>query len=122
MDIQKYKRLFGITIPLEEFSPKELKRRWRVLCQKYHPDHGGLREHFEFVQEAYEYLKKHCIGKKDSKATSFESELDGFEVNLGNGKSMYIWDTGYPPNPAKRQAYEKRHPNRFKGRNLNVRI
>lgn len=122
MDIPKYKRLFGIKVPLEEFSPKELKRRWRVLCQKYHPDHGGLREHFEFVQEAYAYLKKHCKGIKDSQASSFESEIEINEIKVKTENGyMYLWDVG-EPDFKKRYEFEKRHPDRFKGKNLNVRI
>lgn len=120
--IEKYKKLFGIKVATSEFSVQELKRRWRILSKKYHPDHGGKQEHFIFVQEAYAYLKDKCKGVKDSKESVFESVLDGFEVNLPNGKSMYILDTGYPPNPAKRQAYEKKYPHRFRGKNLNVRL
>jgi hypothetical protein len=120
--IEKYKRLFGIKVAIREFSAKELKRRWRILSKKYHPDHGGKHEHFIFIQDAFNYLKDKCKGLKDSNENVFESVLEGYEVNLPNGESMYIWDTGYPPNPAKRQAYEKKYPHRFRGKNLNVRI
>ena len=119
MNVPKYKRLFGIKGSLSHFCPSELKRRWRILCKKYHPDHGGAQEHFEFVQEAYAYLKKYCkgTGKKEP-----IQDIEEIEVKLGNGDYMYIWDTGYPPNPKKRHDYETKHPHRFRGRNLNIRI
>jgi hypothetical protein len=57
---KKYKKAYKITCELSEFPLKELKRRYRILAQKYHPDKGGKHEHFIFVNDAYKYLKKFC--------------------------------------------------------------
>ena len=121
IDVPKYKRLFGIKVPLAEFSPMELKRRWRVLCHKYHPDHGGTDEHFGFVQEAYKYLKKHCMGEKDSNATSFDSEIGEIKVPLENGGYMYLWDVGEPDFDKQVRHYEK-YSHFYKGRKVKVKI
>lgn len=120
-DIKKYKRLFGIDVSLTEFSPVELKRRWRVLCQKYHPDHGGAQQHFEFVQEAYAYLKKKCKGEKESNVDMFDSEIGEIKVPLENGRFMYLWDVG-EADFRKRYEHQKRNPDLYKGRNLNVKL
>ena len=120
--IEKYKRLFGIKVATNKFPARELKRRWRILSKKYHPDHGGKQEHFVFVQEAYAYLKQHCSQKdKEVKETMFTTEIGEIKVPRGDGTFIYLWDVG-EPNFKKRFEYERKHPDRFKGRNLNVRF
>lgn len=100
--LAKYQRLFGIKTSIVEFCPKELKRRWRILVQKYHPDHGGQKEHFEFVQEAYAYLKKKCKGQKQQQETdgSFSTEMPfgirEIKVPSDRGGHVYLWDIGEP--------------------------
>jgi hypothetical protein len=115
--IPKYKRMFGIECPLEEFSPIELKRRWRILCKKYHPDIGGMEEHFRFVQEGYAELKKHCKGKEKKNTSSFTSEvphgIGEIKVKMSGGGYAYLWDVG-EANFKKRYEWEKTH-----GVNLN---
>lgn len=116
IDVAKYKRLFGIKVPIVEFSPVVLKHRWRVLCQKYHPDHGGKEEYFNFVQEAYEYLKPICKGTKLD-----DSEIEEIKVPLENGGFMYLWDIG-EPNFHKQHEHYKKHSDLYKGRNVKVKI
>lgn len=43
---------------ISDVDPKELLRRYRILVQKYHPDHPlhGNHDKFILIQEAYEYL------------------------------------------------------------------
>lgn len=55
--ISKYFYAFKIS-HIKEIDQKELKRRFRILAKKYHPDHGGTSAQFRFVNEAYRYLKK----------------------------------------------------------------
>jgi len=120
--IEKYKRLFGIKVATNKFPAKELKRRWRILSKKYHPDHGGKKEHFVFVQEAYTYLKQHCSqNNEEVKETMFTTEIGEIKVPRGDGTFIYLWDIG-EPNFKKQYDFRKRHPDRFRGRNLNVRI
>ena len=105
VDVEKYKRLFGIECDLLEFCPDELKRRWRVLCQKYHPDHGGQHEHFNFVQEAYAYLKKRCKGRKEEEEKEFIDEFYG--IRFHDSKDFCLWDIGEPDFKKRADHYRK---------------
>jgi len=52
-----YFKIFKIE-KISDITPKELKRRYRILVQKYHPDkkpHGNA-EKFKVIHNAYEYL------------------------------------------------------------------
>lgn len=127
LNLIKYKKAFGIKTPLNVFPPKELKRRWRILCQKYHPDKGGSKRAFQFVQEAYQALKKEQdllaeLGKlkeESKKATDdmFTSEVPHgireIKVKFSDGYG-YLWDIG-ESNFRKRQEWAKAH-----GTNINV--
>ena len=55
--VDKYFKAFKIT-SIKVITHQELKRRYRILVQKYHPDKGGTAGQFRFIQEAYEYLIK----------------------------------------------------------------
>lgn len=108
--IEKYKRLFGIKIELVEFCPTELKRRWRILCQKYHPDHGGKNNHFDFVQEAYAYLKDKCKGTKIEEEEKFVDDFYGIrEIKIRD--NFHLWDIG-EANFKKRTEHYKKTGNR----------
>src|SRR5688572_11320512 len=37
-------------------TPEEVKKRWRDLCKKHHPDVGGSREDFDRIMHAYNML------------------------------------------------------------------
>lgn len=54
-DIKKYFVLFRVK-KITELDEKELKRRYRFLAHRYHPDKGGTSSQFRMVQEAYEYI------------------------------------------------------------------
>ena len=53
----QYFRAFKIE-RVSDISLKELKRRYRILVKKYHPDHGGNAAKFRFVNDAYKYIEK----------------------------------------------------------------
>lgn len=53
----KYFKAFQIK-KISDISEAELKRRYRILAKKYHPDRGGSAVQFRFVHDAYAYLKK----------------------------------------------------------------
>lgn len=97
--IAKYKQLFGIRIPVTEFPIKKLKSRWRTLSLKYHPDKGGKKEHFIFVQDAYKYLKGFCKTGDELDDITLTSEkfenygIKEIKVRVGDSYS-YIWDIG----------------------------
>ncbi len=90
---------------IREISPQELKRRWRILIQKYHPDHKpyGDADKFRIVNNAYHYLvelKKDDI-KKESKIFYNNKDL----LFYGNG-SVY--------------SQIKKRWIKFKGQKINV--
>lgn len=53
--VDKYFKAFKIT-SIKVITHQELKRRYRILARKYHPDHGGTGGQFRFCTEAYKYL------------------------------------------------------------------
>lgn len=53
----KYFRAFKIK-SAKEINRKELKRRYRILAMKYHPDKGGVEGQFRFINDAYQYILK----------------------------------------------------------------
>lgn len=55
VNTDKYFKTFKIK-KISDISEKELKRRYRILVKKYHPDKGGTAGQFRFIQDAYKYL------------------------------------------------------------------
>jgi curved DNA-binding protein CbpA len=53
--VDKYFKAFKIT-SIKIITHQELKRRYRILSKKYHPDKGGTENQFRFVHDAYKYL------------------------------------------------------------------
>lgn len=39
-------------------TPQQIKRRYRVLAKRYHPDKGGNQQQMQRIIAAYEYLTK----------------------------------------------------------------
>jgi DnaJ-domain-containing protein 1 len=39
-------------------TPQQIKRRYRVLAKKYHPDRGGDQQQMQRIIAAYEFLTK----------------------------------------------------------------
>lgn len=59
MTTDRYFHIFKIK-KISDISKKELKRRYRILVQKYHPDKPitGNAEKFKLIQTAYEYIQR----------------------------------------------------------------
>lgn len=55
--VDKYFKAFKIT-SIKAITHQELKRRYRILARKYHPDAGGTAGQFRLIHDAYEYLVK----------------------------------------------------------------
>ena len=51
----KYYEIFGFS---NHPHPSELKKRYRSLCQKLHPDKEGDKQLFQLIQQAYDDLTK----------------------------------------------------------------
>lgn len=43
-------------------TPQQIKRRYRALAKKYHPDLGGDSQQMQRIIAAYEYLMKEQVG------------------------------------------------------------
>src|SRR5579862_7221179 len=57
MEYKDYYAVLGVT---RTSTPEEIKRAYRKLARKYHPDvskEANAEEHFKEVQEAYEVLR-----------------------------------------------------------------
>jgi DnaJ-class molecular chaperone len=76
-DPAKFMAELGFT-PLCQPSIADLKKRWKELCLKHHPDKGGSREDFERVTHAYKMLTdpsyRHAV------------ELDEIKRSMSNKK------------------------------------
>ena len=57
VNTDQYFRVFKIK-KVSDISLKELKRRYRILAKKYHPDLGGDSAKFRFVNDAFQYVEK----------------------------------------------------------------
>jgi curved DNA-binding protein CbpA len=66
--MDKYFKVFKIE-HISQIDLKEIKRRYKVLALKYHPDHGGTGGQFRFIHDAYTYLTelRKDFDKKESK-------------------------------------------------------
>ena len=53
--VDKYFKVFKIN-SIKAITHQELKRRYRILVRKYHPDAGGTAGQFRLIHDAYEYL------------------------------------------------------------------
>ncbi len=57
--IESARRMLGLPV---SFTVDRLKRRYRFLSKKQHPDAGGSDRHFADLQEAYQILFWYCTG------------------------------------------------------------
>lgn len=61
----------------------EIKKAYRKLCNKHHPDKGGDEQQFKNIQEAYEVL-----GDKEKKQ-QYDNPAREFQFNTGNMHDMF---------------------------------
>lgn len=85
--IDTYYKIFKIT-DISVVSKKELKRRYRILVRKYHPDKGGTDDHFRLIQNAYEYLEPKCQEKAEVK----EQKKPQPKLNPKKSRFLYYSD------------------------------
>jgi curved DNA-binding protein len=98
MDYKDYYKVLGVA---RNASQEEVKRAYRKLARKYHPDvskEANAEERFKEVQEAYEVLKDpekraayDQLGSNWRQGQSFTPPPDwgnGFEFSFGGGRGM----------------------------------
>lgn len=96
--MDKYYRILGVE---PGASQEELKKVYKKLALKYHPDHGGDENHFKEIVKAYDIL----TGKRQlSRLERQEQERE--EASKRKAKQSSYYDDWYrpsPPPPPKRQ-------------------
>jgi curved DNA-binding protein CbpA len=111
MDVTGYYRLFKIE-DIAKVTEIGLKRKYRSLVLKFHPDHGGSADQFRYILDAYAYLvherqraskKSHGIRYTVTQDKKFYHYGDGsiFDIEKNRWKQYfrygmwYIWDYKY---------------------------
>lgn len=72
IDTSTYFKIFKIEAP-EDIDPTELKRRFRILIQKYHPDkkpHGNA-DNFRLIHDAYKYVEERIMEFRKKESVKF---------------------------------------------------
>lgn len=112
MELTEAYAIFGFT-PHKEFSKEDVKRVYRKLALKHHPDHGGKQETFQKISEANERILEHVKVQDAIKSLSAYSKertaiislreliglydgnkillADGYELSSGNLKSNRVY-------------------------------
>ncbi len=55
--VERQRALTVLGLPLNA-TPQQIKRRYRTLAKRYHPDRGGDRQQMQRIIAAYELLAK----------------------------------------------------------------
>lgn len=55
--VQRQQALSVLGLPLNA-TPQQIKRRYRALAKRYHPDRGGDQRQMQRIIAAYEYLMR----------------------------------------------------------------
>ncbi len=82
---EDYYKILGVS---KDADQEEIKKAFRKLAHKHHPDKGGDEEEFKKINEAYRVLsdeKKRKQYDRFGKAGAGKSGFDGFQGNYGGG-------------------------------------
>ena len=53
---EKIVSLFVMELPIRKHTEEEIKKQYRILSKRYHPDAGGNSEYFNLLQKARKVL------------------------------------------------------------------
>lgn len=82
--MKDYYKILGVS---RNASPEEIKKAYRKLAHKYHPDKGGDEKKFKEINEAYEVLSdKEKRSQYDRFGRVFERGEPGFDFGWAWGK------------------------------------
>jgi DnaJ-class molecular chaperone len=86
MDTNTYFKVFKIK-EISDIDPSELKRRFRILVHKYHPDKPkGSHEIFLLIHDAYKYVAERMKEYREKESEKFFNNSD--HIHYGDG-SIY---------------------------------
>jgi len=90
MNLNECYKLFGLK-HIKETDEIDLKKRYRKLAMKFHPDKGGKREQFQFIQNSYECLIAECqMYSRKQRGIRHTVSIDKQFYHYGDGS---IFDT-----------------------------
>jgi DnaJ-class molecular chaperone len=90
-------------------SSEEIKKAYRKLAMKHHPDRGGNNSHFQRIQEAYAVLGD------DQKKAEYDNPQPQFQFHTGNMDEMFGAMFGGGP-----FGFQRARSNRNKSINIRV--
>lgn len=84
-----YYKILGVA---QNATKEEIKKRYRELAHKFHPDKGGDEQRFKEVNEAYQVLSDE---KKRAQYDKFGRVFEGAGVGGGPYQSGFEWPGGF---------------------------
>ena len=75
------------------FSEEHLKKQYKKLLFKFHPDHGGKHDEFIYFKEAYNILsdankrKKYDFTLKLQESKKHKTQVSEYDLNAGNNEN-----------------------------------
>jgi len=89
--MKDYYQVLGIG---KDSSPEDIKKAYRRLAHKYHPDKGGDEKKFKEVNEAYQVLSD---TDKKGQYDKFGRVFEGGAAGSDQGPGGFRWAWGTPP-------------------------
>jgi curved DNA-binding protein len=98
-------------------SQDEIKKAYRKLAAKHHPDRGGDTATFQSIAQAYDTLSD------PDKRAQYDSPQQGFDpFTQGGGQGWHDVSSMFGGNPFEQFFRHAQQPNRRKNRDLNIRV
>jgi curved DNA-binding protein len=98
-------------------SQDEIKKAYRKLATKHHPDKGGDTATFQSIAQAYDTLSDPV------KRAQYDSPQHSFDpFTQGSGQGWHDVSSMFGGNPFEQFFRQTQQPNRRKNRDLNIRV
>lgn len=98
-------------------SQDDIKKAYRKLAAKHHPDRGGDTATFQSIAQAYDTLSD------PNKRAQYDSPQHSFDpFSHGGGQGWHDVSSMFGGNPFEQFFRQAQQPNRRKNRDLNIRV